>query len=192
MPPLNDSPTIPIGLWPFSPLLLTREEFRLLKWHEVITALPYLVAIPGLMSVVYLPLVYLGWRIRCGSANAAISARKCDVQTIPAARSSAPRTRKQCCPIRGATSGRGMPYSAGERLPPTSMNTDDRGRARCWRVALSGFAQVHRPGCEINSLRDPVVERMTAVENICDTSEYPDGLNESDSAARLRPLRESS
>ena len=79
VPPLNDIPPIPIGLWPFFPFLLAREEFRPIDWHEVITALPSLVAIPAvavtLMSVVYLPLVYLGWSIRCSRFKAVISAK---------------------------------------------------------------------------------------------------------------------
>ena len=68
-PPLNDVPPIPIALMPF---LRTYENLtnglHQSIWHVVFHDLPLMVAITSLvvvvMSVLFAPLVYLGWAIR--------------------------------------------------------------------------------------------------------------------------------
>jgi hypothetical protein len=50
VPPLNDIPPIPIGLWPFSPFFLAREELRPINWQGVITGFPTSSQFPLLQS----------------------------------------------------------------------------------------------------------------------------------------------
>ncbi|MBY0506086.1 MAG: hypothetical protein K2X03_19375 [Bryobacteraceae bacterium] len=65
VPPWTDIPPIPIGLWPF----LFAEGSRPVSW----LILPAITALAvTTMAVIYLPLVYSGWRIRSWKANHAI------------------------------------------------------------------------------------------------------------------------
>jgi hypothetical protein len=70
-------PPIPIGLWPIYPLI-ARDDLPV-NWHQWFTTLPYVTAFTlvafGYMAGIYLPLVFLGWAIRCRCINAAQNSR---------------------------------------------------------------------------------------------------------------------
>jgi len=69
-PPLNDVPPIPAGLAPFvwAYDVLIRDVYPN-KWQILLTGLPVVFvaacAVAAVMSILYAPLVYSGWAIRC-------------------------------------------------------------------------------------------------------------------------------
>jgi hypothetical protein len=76
VPPLNDMPPIPIGLWPFFWAfdVLTSDLYPG-KWQVLLPGVPGAFAVAcsvaAVMCLPYAPLIFLGWAIRrrCGSGN---------------------------------------------------------------------------------------------------------------------------
>ena len=68
VPPLNDMPPVPIGLWPFLWIFrILSHGPRLAAWATASAQLPFELAFPAwgiaMMFIAYPPPVYLGWTI---------------------------------------------------------------------------------------------------------------------------------
>lgn len=69
-PPLNDIPPVPIGIWPLQWIstALTNDSHST-AWTTVVAHLPFVLAVTALclaaMSIAFMPLIYVGWRLRC-------------------------------------------------------------------------------------------------------------------------------
>ncbi len=70
-PPLSDMPAIPIGLVPFLWIQHARGDLHELPHILLVTLLVTAVELT-VMSIVFAPLVYLGWFIRCRLANSGL------------------------------------------------------------------------------------------------------------------------